>query len=212
MSLHSNNTKPKKYSPPSTSSINNNNNNKKNKKYDNDINLFPVLLKEKDESKPQKKTSTLAASFASLVNNEIKKETIKESNNDNDNDNDEPPAGWVYIKKINGKINYKYGIMSDNYVNMILENKRQEKEYNKTSFKKRLAQLQWDQDILNDLLGDISPYWKSKTLYETYNLEHLIKKKKNVDFIDDDDDFIDDVDFIDDDKKYKKEEEWIYIN
>ena len=67
--------------------------------------------------------------------------------------------------------------MSDAYVNMILENKRQEKEDNKNSFKKRLAQLQWDRDILNDLLGDISPHWNTKTLYETYNLEHLIKKK-----------------------------------
>jgi hypothetical protein len=160
------NTQSKKYSPPS---------NKKNKKYDNDINLFPVLLKEQSNNS-QKKTTTL--SFAALVNNEKKLEITLPLKQE-EKEKEAVMPGWVLIKKINGKINYKYGIMSDAYVNMVLENKRQEKEDNKKSFKKRLAQLQWDRDILNDLLGDISPHWNTKTLYETYNLEHLIKNNKN---------------------------------
>ena len=172
MSAHTNTqqTQNKKYSPPS---------NKKNKKYENDINLFPVLLKEQEHShsnNSQKKTTTL--SFAALVNNEKNIEiTLPLKEAEAAEAAEAVMPGWVLIKKIKGKINYKYGIMSDAYVNMILENKRQEKEDNKNSFKKRLAQLQWDRDILNDLLGDISPHWNTKTLYETYNLEHLIKKK-----------------------------------
>ena len=167
-------TQNKKYSPPSKQSANNIN--KKKKKYENDITLFPVLLKEQEESNnPQKKTTTTTLSFAALVNNEKNIELTLPLKEEKEAEAVMP--GWVLIKKINGKINYKYGIMSDAYVNMVLENKRQEKEDNKKSFKKRLAQLQWDRDILNDLLGDISPYWKTKTLYETYNLEHLIKKK-----------------------------------
>ena len=171
MSAHTNTqqTQNKKYSPPS---------NKKNKKYDNDINLFPVLLKEQEHSHSNnsQKKSTTTLSFASLVNNEKNIKVTLALKEEKEAEEAVKP-GWVLIKKINGKINYKYGIMSDAYVNMILENKRQEKEDNKNSFKKRLAQLQWDRDILNDLLGDISPHWNTKTLYETYNLEHLIKKK-----------------------------------
>jgi hypothetical protein len=160
MSAHTNTqqTQSKKYSPPS---------NKKNKKYDNDINLFPVLLKEQEHShsnNSQKKTTTTTLSFAALVNNEKNIEVTLALKEEKEAEEAVKP-GWVLIKKINGKINYKYGIMSDAYVNMMLENKRQEKEDNKKSFKKRLAQLQWDRDILNDLLGDISPHWKTKTLY-----------------------------------------------
>jgi hypothetical protein len=203
-----------KYTPPSK-----NNTYKKNKKYDNDINLYPLLLKEKESSNPQKASSSTSTStstklsFAELLLN--KDENKKAQNHgDGDGDGDEnkdnpaPPPGWVYIKKINGKINYKYGIMSDDYVNMLLENKRQEKEYNKKSFKKRLAQLQWDRDILNDLLGDLSPHWKTKTLYETYNLEHLIKKKnkKNIENIQN----ILNIE-NDENEENKKEDEWICI-
>ena len=182
------NTQSKKYSPPSKQKTNNTNNtnntsniNKKNKKYENDINSFPVLLKEqekdKEKSNTSQKKSTTTLSFAALVNNEKNIEKTLALKEEEAKEKEAVMPGWVLIKKINGKINYKYGIMSDAYVNMILENKRQEKEDNKNSFKKRLAQLQWDRDILNDLLGDISPHWNTKTLYETYNLEHLIKKK-----------------------------------
>ena len=171
MSAHTNTqqTQNKKYSLPS---------NKKNKKYENDINLFPVLLKEQEHSHSNNSQKKSTLSFASLVNNEKNiKVTLALKEEEAAEAAEAVKPGWVLIKKINGKINYKYGIMSDAYVNMILENKRQEKEDNKNSFKKRLAQLQWDRDILNDLLGDISPHWNTKTLYETYNLEHLIKKK-----------------------------------
>ena len=198
----------KKYSPPSKQSANNIN--KKNKKYDNDINLFPVLLKEqeKEQSKnSQKKTTTTTLSFAALVNNEKNIEVtlpLKE-------EEEAVMPGWVLIKKINGKINYKYGIMSDAYVNMILENKRQEKEDNKKSFKKRLAQLQWDRDILNNLLGDISPHWKTKTLYETYNLEHLVKKKNQNNQKVENEENEENEENGENEKNNQKDDEWICI-
>ena len=156
------------------------------------------MLKEKETHHSQKISKI---SFAALLlNNEIKIDENKKAGGQGDDDN--VPPGWVFIKKINGKINYKYGIMSDSYVNMVLENKRQEKEDNKKSFKKRLAQLQWDRDILNDLLGDISPHWKTKTLYETYNLEHLIKKKNQKQ---------ENVENEENEENEQKDDEWICI-
>ncbi len=205
MSAHTNTqqTQNKKYSLPS---------NKKNKKYENDINLFPVLLKEQEKEKKQsnnsQKKSTTTLSFASLVNNEKNiKVTLALKEEEAAEASEAVMPGWVLIKKINGKINYKYGIMSDAYVNMVLENKRQEKEDNKNSFKKRLAQLQWDRDILNDLLGDISPHWNTKTLYETYNLEHLKKKNQNNQKVENEEN----EENGENEKNNQKDDEWICI-
>jgi hypothetical protein len=107
-------------------------------------------------------------SFASALNNS-KKNVIEESTT--------LLPGWVYIKKINGKINYKYGVMTDN----AKEEERQERKLSKIFFKQRIARLQWNHDLLNNTLGDLSPYWESKTLYELFNLsKDRNYKKKNI--------------------------------
>lgn len=114
-------------------------------------------------------------SFASIIN--TKNTEKKESEPPNE---DTPPPGWVYIKREEGMIYYKYGIMSDSYLSTLIEQQKYAERQDRVLFKQRIARLQKDRDIMNDLLGDLSPYWNEKTLYETYNLENENIENENI--------------------------------
>ena len=144
---------------------------------------FPtLLLVSKNNNNKNKKGQPQAASsssspkqpvfsFASALNNEkIKEEdTVQHSSSNAANEEtDDPAPGWVAIKRIDGKINYKYGKMTDAYTSMLLAKQKYERRLEKIYFKRRLDQLQYERDILNDLLGDLSPYWGVKPLNEIY--------------------------------------------
>ena len=108
-----------------------------------------------------------------------------------------PPEGWVYLKKKEGKIYYKYGVMSEHYTNLLLENQAYESRRDRIHFKIRIDRLQQERNIINDLLGDLSPYWEVKTLYEMYNIRKNDNKKEE--------------DNIEEEDTIKKEEEWIKV-
>ena len=132
---------------------------------------FPTLLNTNKNKKQQSNNNNNKFSFASALNNEEKNVVIKEQ---------EAQAlaqalalakpGWVSIKRINGKIHYQYGEMTDAYVNMLLEKQKYERRLEKIYFKRRLEYLQRERDIINDLLGDLSPYYGTR-FYNNNNNE-----------------------------------------
>lgn len=169
---------------------------------------FPTLLntknlKSNNNNAKKNNQKEEVFSFASALNNEKKAEKITII--------DETTItttlpGWVSIKRIDGKINYQYGIMTDAYVNMLLEKQKYEKRLDKIYFKRRLDQLQWERDIQNDLLGDLSPYWGKKPLNELY-------RHYNNSLEDDYDAIAEEEDTTTDSCKKREEEEviWTYV-
>jgi hypothetical protein len=133
-------------------------------------------------------------SFANVLNNENKEE---EETKEEEEITETPPEGWVYLKKKEGKIYYKYGVMSEHYTNLLLENQAYESRRDRIHFKIRIDRLQQERNIINDLLGDLSPYWEVKTLYEMYNIRKNDNKKEE--------------DNIEEEDTIKKEEEWIKV-
>ena len=71
---------------------------------------------------------------------------------------------------------------------MLLDKQRYERQLDKLLLKRRIALLQWDRDRMNDLLGDLSPYYGERTLFEIFRLENKKGKKNDTLSSCDDDD------------------------
>jgi hypothetical protein len=197
---------------------NNNNNNNKQATTISYKDDFPTLLntsKSKNKKQEQKdnnknKNKKEIFSFASALNNEeknvaaIKEEAIKEGAQALAAAQEAKP-GWVYIKRIDGKINYKYGEMTDAYVNMLIEKQKYERRLDRIYFKRRLDHLQRERDIMNDLLGDLSPYWGTRPLNERFNKNKRGEDESEQEEWEEEED--------DEDNKFenKKEEVWTYV-
>lgn len=84
--------------------------------------------------------------------------------------------GWVSIRRnpATNAIEYEFGKNTNYQLNDVNYEDRQD-AYN---LKKRVAQMQWDRDQLNLLLGDLSPYYNSKTLEEMLDNGDEISWKK----------------------------------
>jgi hypothetical protein len=78
--------------------------------------------------------------------------------------------GWIHLRMINGKLQYRY--------NMIVKNNsdKEDKILGDYLFKKRVTLQQWERDMQNELLGDLSPYWNTKTVLEMHNNDNDIDK------------------------------------
>jgi len=75
--------------------------------------------------------------------------------------------GWIHIRKNKGKIEFKYNRTDRNTVteeDIINEEKR----FSHYLFMRRVTLQQWDRDIQNEMLGDLSPYWNTKTILEMH--------------------------------------------
>ena len=195
---------------------NNNNNNNKQATTISYKDDFPTLLNTNKNKKQQKqqdnnKNKKEIFSFASALNNEvseaIKEVVIKEAAIGQEAEAITKP-GWVYIKRIDGKINYKYGEMTDAYVNMLLEKQKYERRLDRIYFKRRLDHLQRERDIMNDLLGDLSPYCGTRPLNERFNKNKREENESEQEEWEEEDD---------EDNRFKnkeeirKEEVWTYV-
>jgi len=119
----------------------------------NDENAFPSL---NDTMKTNNKKAGTPISFSSALSKktEVAKIEIK---------SDLKP-GWVYIRKNNGAIQYKYG-------EQILWENRDHLEDIKLGnilFKYRIAREQYERDMDVERLGDLSEYYRQPTLDEIY--------------------------------------------
>ena len=72
--------------------------------------------------------------------------------------------GWVYIRKNNGAIQYKYGepILWEN------RNHLEDIKLGNILFKYRIAREQYERDMDVERLGDLSEYYRQPTLDEIY--------------------------------------------
>lgn len=82
--------------------------------------------------------------------------------------------GWVYIRRNNGKIEYKYSNPSQRYFN---HTENDDRNHSIQMFNYRVARDQYEID--NDIarLGDLSEYYGDKSLYECYAEEYMIQKE-----------------------------------
>lgn len=111
-----------------------------------DTKLFPALVKETEN-----KEKTLK-NYIGIVNHEIKTEKIKER----------IQAGWTLLYKKNNKIVIEKGKnLYNNYYKEFYEEKM--RYVNATN----ILSYRYDERLeLNEILGDISPYWDMDNQYE----------------------------------------------
>jgi len=102
-------------------------------------------------------------SFANATKKEVNKET-------KDLVGDIIP-GWLYIRKQNGKIEYKYGKATDRYP---CSDDNFEQRLGKIIFYSRISKEQYERD--NDIirLGDLSEFYGENTLYESFEEEERL--------------------------------------
>ena len=143
-----------KYISPNKRIINNNNNNNNN-----------ILDKQSFPTLKETLTPLQAKSFASVakkVDVSVKVIPIV---------SDVKP-GWIHIRRQKGQIHtgpiqFKYNMTNRNTSTMddvIYEEKR----LGNYLFRRRVTLQQEERDIQNEMLGDLSPYWNTKTLSEMY--------------------------------------------
>ena len=75
--------------------------------------------------------------------------------------------GWVHIRMNKGKIEYKFN-KTDKHTCTMEDVIYEEKRLSKYLFTKRVMFQQETHDILNDTLGDLSPYWNTKTILQMH--------------------------------------------
>jgi hypothetical protein len=117
--------------------------------------LMPIKLGKKDVS------FALIAKYKNVPKNANNNE--KEAKTKTETDNILP--GWVYIRKHNGKIEYKYGKET---LNDYLEKDfiRRNLKHDKAILHYLIARQQWDQDRENDHLGDLSRFHNDLTVQD----------------------------------------------
>ena len=156
-----------KYVPPSKKHISNSNTSlnltKKKEpkkefqlKADDDL-AFPTL-----NPSTQSTNQKPVLSFANATKKEVNKQRV-------DIVSDVKP-GWVHIRKHNGKIEYKYGKVTEclPYYND-----------NNSIFNNRLAKEQYERDSDIIRLGDLSEYYGKKTIYEQFEDEERLLNNQN---------------------------------
>jgi len=166
----------KKYVAPSKRNSspygNNNNNNNNNKSTD-----------KKELKKRTQLDINNTAAFPTLGNNKTTKSTVMSFSaaaatsqtkevklNDASADKEEILPGWVYIRKNNKKIQYKYG-------EVVYDVKKEEREGRQLSnvlFKYRIEREQYERDMDVVRLGDLSEFYNLPTLTELYNSDDLL--------------------------------------
>ena len=115
-------------------------------------NAFPSLG---DTFKNTQKSRGTPISFSSAAAKKIVQPKIVQA---------EVPAGWVYIRKHNGIIQYKYGAP-------VIKQNNEEREdaiLSAILFKYRLAREQYDREREIEQLGDLSEFYGEPTLAEIY--------------------------------------------
>jgi hypothetical protein len=95
--------------------------------------------------------------------------------------------GWVYIRKHNGEIQYKYGKPSDHppYSSDIYDT-----NLGNLLVKYRLEKEQYSRDCDIERLGDLSEYYDVKTLQEQFADEERIFAQKTFNSSDSEDEYI----------------------
>ena len=86
------------------------------------------------------------------------------------------PPGWIHIRrnKNKNKDNINKGVIEFNYnrtdrnTSTIEDVIYEEKRLSKYLFNRRVTLQQWDRDIQNEMLGDLSPFWNTKTILEMH--------------------------------------------
>ena len=77
--------------------------------------------------------------------------------------------GWIHIRMINGKIQYRHNMINKDTLE---EEIKEDKMIGDYLFKKRVTIQQWERDVQNELLGDLSPYWNAKTVLEIHDSDN----------------------------------------
>lgn len=134
-----------------------------------DNSLFPTL---EDSINKNKTSKSNVMSFAAAAKfEEPKKEEIIS----------EYKPGWVYIRKKNGVIEYKYERQLPKIVMEQLKNQlKYEEAHNLRNLKSRIARLQWDQDRENSRLGDLSPFYDAISIKEQLDEAFINNEDENI--------------------------------
>jgi len=85
------------------------------------------------------------------------------------------PPGWIHIRRNKNKDNKNKGLIEFNYnrtdrnTSTMEDVIYEEKRLSNYLFKRRVTLQQWDRDIQNEMLGDLSPFWNTKTILEMHD-------------------------------------------
>ena len=140
-----------------------------------DTSLFPTLESSVNKNKASK--PTLMSFAAATKYEESKKEEIIS----------EFKPGWVYIRRNNGVIDYKYvPQLQKNMMKQIQNQLKYEEAHNLRNLNSRIARLQWDQDRENSRLGDLSPFHHAISIKEQLDEAYFNNEDENIhSYIDD---------------------------
>jgi len=137
---------------------------------------FPTIGNSLGVNNKERTSATTTTNFSSAIKNS-KSDNNKESKTSyQENDNDILP-GWVYIRRHNGNIEYKYG---KERLNDYLEKAfiRETLKHDRLILKYMIAREQWDRDREIDHLGSLSPYYNEPTIKE--KLDSVSRRRKYI--------------------------------
>ena len=114
-------------------------------------------------------------SFASVAKKVEAKEEVKLVISD-------VKPGWVHIRKHKGQIQFK---SNPTYRNTYTEEDviYEEKRLSNYLFIRRVTLQQEARDIENERLGDLSPYWNTKTILEMHEDDHYQEGDYEEDYV-----------------------------
>lgn len=140
-----------------------------------DTSLFPTL--ESSVNKNKASNPTLMSFAAATKYEESKKEELIS----------EFKPGWVYIRRNNGVIDYKYvPQLQKNMMKQLQNHLKYEEAHNLRNLNSRIARLQWDQDRENSRLGDLSPFHDAISIKEQLDEAYFNNEDENIhSYIDD---------------------------
>ena len=134
-----------------------------------DTSLFPILESSVNKNKASKPT---IMSFAAAAKFEEPKKKEKIS---------EYKPGWVYIRKRNGVIEYKYEPQLPKIMMEQLQNQlKYEEAHDLRNLKSRISRLQWEQDRENSRLGDLSPFHDAISIKEQLDEVYINNEDENI--------------------------------
>jgi len=76
--------------------------------------------------------------------------------------------GWVHIRSHKGQIQFKYNMTNRN-TSTLEDVIYEEKRLGNYLFTRRVTLQQEERDIQNEMLGDLSPFWNTKTILEMHD-------------------------------------------
>ena len=134
-----------------------------------DSSSFPTL--ESSANKNKTKNANIM-SFAAATKYEEPKKEGKIS---------EFKPGWVYIRKNNSGIEYKYEPqLQKTMVEQLKKQLKCEESHHLRNLKSRISRLQWDQDRENNRLGDLSPFHDSISIKEQLDEAYINDEDENI--------------------------------